>query len=144
MTEVKRFSLVKPTLQTPFHIDFDWWKKQDNNWRVFLFSCLCAEHQNAFADITGVSWIDWVDPDTAEVTTVDGLQHILMTHCTRQAGFLTTSTTLVDAVFRVFLSHGNTPLTPVQLGEIISRQPETILRTLASGIIYKGLRPLQS
>lgn len=144
MTEVKRFSLVKPTTQTPFHIDFDWWKQQDKNWRIFLYGYLCEIHQSAFAQAADSAWIDWVDPDTAEVTTVDGLQHILMTHCARQAGFLSANMALVDAVFRVFLAHGNAPMTPVQLGEIISRPAETILRTLSSGTIYKGIRPLQS
>jgi hypothetical protein len=144
MIEVKRFSLVKPTTQTPFHIDFDWWKQQDSNWRVFLYGYLCPEHQHAFSTATDSTWIDWIDPETAEVTTVDGLQHTLMTHCARQPDFLTANMALVDSVFRVFLAHGNAPLTPAQLGEIISRPPETILRTLAGGVIYKGLRPLQS
>jgi len=144
MTEVKRFSLVKPTTQTPFHIDFDWWKQQDKDWHVFLIGYLCPEHQSAFSNRVESSWIDWVDPDTAEVTSVDGLQHVLMTHCTRQPGFLTSNSSLVDSVFRVLLSNGNTPLTPVQLGELTSRPAETILRTLSSGVIYKGIRPLQS
>ena len=50
MQEIKRFSLVKPTTQTPFHIDFDWWKNQEKNWRVYLFSYLCLEHQSTFAN----------------------------------------------------------------------------------------------
>jgi hypothetical protein len=49
----------------------------------------------------------------------------------------------VDAVFRVFLANQNTPLTPTELGERIGRQPMTILRTLAGGTVYKGLRPTQ-
>ena len=38
MAVVKRFSLVKPTLQTPFHIDFRWWKQNERDWHVFLRS----------------------------------------------------------------------------------------------------------
>ena len=30
MTEVKRYSLVKPTLNTPFHIDFDHQRSLDS------------------------------------------------------------------------------------------------------------------
>jgi hypothetical protein len=144
MVTVKRFSLVKPTTQTPFHIDFEWWKKQDKDWRVFLYGNLCHEHQATFPKNAENTWIDWVDQDTAEVTTVDGLLHILITHCARQPGFITINTTLVDSVFRVLLAHGNSPMTPIQLGEIISRPPETILRTLSSGTVYKGMRPLHS
>ena len=51
MTELKRFSLVKPSLQTRFHIDFDWWGQNDRNWRVDLFGFLCPEHRETFAEI---------------------------------------------------------------------------------------------
>lgn len=141
MTETKRFSLVKPTLNTPFQIDFDWWKEHDNNWRVFLQGYLCLEHQEAFAASDARTSIDWVDPDTAEIRVVDGLQHTLMTHCAQQDSFVTSYTTMVDAVFRVLLAHGNEPMTPAQLGEIINRPPETILRLFSGMQVYKGIRP---
>jgi hypothetical protein len=144
MTEVKRFSLVKPTTETPFHIDFDWWKQQDKDWRIFLNGYLCNEHQTAFSSHSENAWIDWVDPETAEVTRVDGLLHTLITHCARQPSFVTGNTSLVDSVFRVLLANSNLPMTPQQLGDMTARSPETILRTLSSGVIYKGMRPLQS
>ncbi len=141
MSDVKRFSFVKPTLDTPFQIDFDWWKQYDNNWRVFLYSYLCPEHQAAFSGAEQEVWVDWVDPETAEVRTVDGLQHVLMTHCARQPDFLTSNSSLVDSVFRYLLAQGNEPQTPNQLGKAINRPPDTILRTLSSAQIYRGIRP---
>ena len=141
MTETKRYSLVKPTLDTPFQIDFEWWKKHDNNWRVYLLNLLCPEHQAAFANSAHDVWIDWIDPETAEVRTVDGLQHTLMNHCAREIGFVTSNTTLVDAVFRVLLAHGNEPMSPYALAQETNRPAETILRTLAGNTVYKGIRP---
>jgi len=141
MSETRRFSLVKPTLETPFSIDFDWWKEHDNNWRVYLFSYLCPEHQTAFEGSSEDIWIDWIDPETAEVRQVDGLQNVLMSHCAQQEDFLTRNTTLVDSVFRVLLAHGNEPMTVVELGEAINRPPDTILRTLSGMQVYKGIRP---
>ena len=141
MPATKRFSLVKPTLQTLFHIDFDWWKQNDNNWRIHLQGCLCEEHREIINDPNYGDFIDWIDPDTAEVHTVDGLQHILMTHCAREPDFISNFTTLVDAVFRVFLANGNSPATPEFLGNMIGRPPQTILRTLAGTKVYKGIRP---
>ena len=44
-------SLLKPTTRTPFHIDFEWWKKNERDWHVFLRSLLCPEHQEVFAEI---------------------------------------------------------------------------------------------
>ena len=136
-----RFSLVKPTINTPFHIDFNWWKAQDNNWRIFLHDCLCAEHQIAFSRLEDEEWIDWVDPETGEVQRVDGLQHVLMTHCAKQSDFVTSNTSLVDGAFRAFLANGNNPMTPLEISRFITKQPEIILRTLAGPHIYKGIRP---
>jgi hypothetical protein len=144
MSEVKRFSLVKPTLQTPFHIDFEWWKQQEKNWRVYLVGYLCPDHQSAYADSGVNTWIDWVDPETAEVSLVDGLQHTLITHCAKQPDFVSLNTSLVDSVFRLLLAHGNNALTPERLSELTGRPAETILRTLSGSVIYKGIRPLHS
>jgi hypothetical protein len=141
VTELKRFSLVKPSQQTHFHIDFNWWGQNDRNWRVDLFSFLCPEHQEAFEGVRDEKVIDWVDPDTAEVQQVDGLQHILITHCAKQSGFIDERTSLVESAFRLFLSNGNTALTPVELADYLGRSPSVILQTLSGPRVYKGLRP---
>ena len=139
----RRFSLIKPTLQTPFHIDFDWWQKNERDWHVYLRSLLCSEHQELFADVRQGEMIDWVDPKTAEVKPVNGIQHTLMTHCARRPEFVTEQTALVEAVFRLFLTNENMPMTAEELGSLLNRPPETILRTLSGPRVYKGLRPLQ-
>jgi len=144
MAEGKRFSLVKPTIDTPFHIDFAWWKKNERDWHVYLRSLLCAEHQDAFANVEEGETIDWIDPKTAEVKPVEGVQNALMTHCVKQPGFLTAQTALVEAVFRLFISNGNVPLSSGELGAKLNRQPEIILRTLASARVYKGIKPYSS
>ena len=140
--ESKRSSLIKPKLTTPFKIDFDWWKKHDRDWRVFLRSFLCEEHQALFENSDNDEVIDWVDPNTAEVTQVDGLLHVLITHCAKQEGFLDERMALVDSVFRVLLSNGNKPMNSQELGEMLNRPPSTILRTLSGIRVYKGIRPV--
>jgi hypothetical protein len=140
--ESKRSSLIKPKLTSPFQIDFDWWKKNDRDWRVYLRSFLCVDHQRMFEEMDNDEIIDWVDPKTAEVKQVDGLQHTLISHCAKQDGFIGSNMALVDAVFRVFLSNGNKPLTPQELGEILNRPPDTILRTFSGFRVYKGIRPV--
>ncbi len=142
MTDLKRPSLLKPTLQTPFHIDFDWWKQNERDWHVYLRSLLCPEHQESLANIEEGQLIDWVDERTAEVRPVDAIQHALMTHCAQQADFVNEYTALVEAVFRVFLVNGNAPLNSEQLAERLKRPAETILRTLSGPRVYRGLRPL--
>jgi hypothetical protein len=140
--ESKRRSLVKPTLATPFKIDFEWWKNHDRDWRVYLRSFLCDEHQQMFENMSNDEKIDWVDSETAEVTQVDGLQHVLITHCAQQDDFLTSRMALVDSVFRIFLSNGNKPLTSEELGDLLNRPAGTILKTLSGFRVYKGIRPI--
>lgn len=141
MTEPQRYSLIKPTLQTRFRIDFEWWRQRDRDWHVHLAGLLCEEHQQLFAEPGDNLMVDWVDPVTAEVQQVEGIQHILITHCAKQPGFITPHTVMVDAVFRLFLANGNSPLTPIEIGEALQRSPETILKTLTGSRVYRGVRP---
>jgi len=134
---------IKPGLSTPFHIDFEWWERESRELRVYLLSHLCSEHRAQFESIAETGTVDWVDPETAEVQRVDGLQHTLRIHCSQQPGYLEEHTSVVDAIFRVFLANGNAPLTPVELAERIGRkgQGPTLLKTLSGARVYKGLRP---
>jgi hypothetical protein len=141
MPDLKRFSLSRPTLQTKFRIDFEWWQQNDRDWHVYLSGLLCSEHQKAFAFSDTGQMVDWVDPQTAEVQRVDGIQHVLITHCAKQPEFIPEHTSMVDSIFRLFLANGNTPLTSVELSVHLGRPAETILRTLTGGRIYKGVRP---
>ncbi len=134
-------SLLKPGLKTPFHIDFDWWKQNESDWHVFLRSLLCPMHQQALAGVEEGEMIDWIDPQTAEVKPVDGIQHALMSHCALQAGFFDEHTAMVEAVFRVFLANGNQPMSAEDLSAELNRPALTILRTLSGPRIYRGLRP---
>jgi hypothetical protein len=137
-------SLLKPTVQTPFHIDFAWWEQNDRDWHVFLRSLLCSEHQQTFNDMEADSLIDWIDPITAEVKPVDGIQHALMSHCAQQPDFVNAHTSVVEAAFRIFLVNGNQPMSPMDMSKSLNRPAETILRTLSGARIYRGLRPVSA
>jgi hypothetical protein len=136
-------SLLKPNTKTPFHIDFAWWKKNERDWHVFLRSLLCPEHQEAFAEVEEGGMIDWIDPKTAEVKQVDGIQHTLISHCALLPEFCEPRTALVEAVFRAFLANGNVPMSAEDLSKKLERPAETILRTISGPRVYRGLRPYQ-
>lgn len=136
-------SLLKPTIKTPFHIDFDWWKQNENDWHVFLRSLLCEEHQAAFANLEESEKIDWIDPISAEVKLVDGLQHTLMSHCALEPEFANARTAMVEAIFRAFIANGNIPMTAEDLAQKLGRSADTILKTIAGPRVYRGLRPFE-
>ena len=141
MNEGKRHSLVKPTVQTPYHIDFDWWQQNGQDWRVYLRSYLAPEDQLTYANLTEDSPIDLVDPESGEVSQVDALQHILISRYANRSDFISRNTSITEAIFRLFLVNGNLPLSVAEISERIGRAPHTILQMLSSPRIYKGLRP---
>lgn len=133
---------IKPTLDTPFHVDFEWWEKQGLDLNVELVSHLCPEHRAAYAGRPMGEKIDWIDWNTGEVKQVDGLQYVITTHCKRQPGYITQSSTVLGSIFRVFLSNGNQPLSCRQLAPLVGQLPEQVLRVLSGRVVKKGLRPV--
>lgn len=136
--------LVRPTVETRFHIDYDWWDRSDRDLDVYLRSHLCPDHQQALSGLDAAAVFDHVDAETGEVRQVAGVQQVLMTHCSQQAEYIRPQSSLVDAVFRILLANGNTPVSSIELGQRLSRPPQTILRTLSGPRIYKGIRPYLS
>ncbi|MGI6208950.1 MAG: hypothetical protein ACOYEW_12165 [Anaerolineae bacterium] len=132
---------VRPTVQTRFKIDLDWWEKQGRSFRVELWSHLCPGCRENFASHRGTEIIDWVDPETAEVQRVDGLWHSLRTCCAERPEFISGDISLMTAIFRLFLANGNTPLSPLEIWQRLARRdPETILRLLVRSRPYYGIR----
>jgi len=135
----------RPSLDTKFWIDYDWWKASGKDFRVALRGQLCPDCQARFPDHRNTDAVDWVDPETAEVVRTDALLQCLRNECARKPGFLSRSNPLITNVFRVFLLNGNQPLTPRELHEQLPwSEPELILRTLTGGPIYQGLRPVMT
>lgn len=136
-------SLVKPTFETKFHIDFEWWRANDREWRVYLLNYLDEDEQAHYAPlINSDELVDWVDPETAEVHQVDGLLHAVITTAATREDFLGQGTTLVESIFRAFLINGNAPMSINEVAEALDRQPVMVLKILSGGRIYRGLRPI--
>ena len=134
-------SRVKPSLDTKFHIDYSWWDREDRQLRAYLISHLLPDQRGQFENNVETHIVDWIDPDTAEVRRVDALQQAL-TKAAHDPQYISEHTTLVDAVFRVFLANGNKPLSPHELGDRINRAATVILKTLGGPQVYKGIRPI--
>ena len=72
------------------------------------------------------------------------IQQVLMSHCSRLPNYISPQSSLVDAVFRILLANGNVPVSSIDLGQRLGRPPQTILRTLSSPRVYKGIRPVMA
>jgi hypothetical protein len=139
----KPSALVKPTLDTTFHIDYSWWDRSGDDLRVYMLSHLSPEQRERMSAGSEERVVDFVDPDTGEVSQLGELELALQI-AARDPDFINPHTSVVDSIFRVFLANGNLPLSPNQLGDLIGRSPATILKTISGARVYKGIRPVES
>lgn len=139
----KPSALIKPTLDTTFHIDYGWWDRTGEDLRTYQLSHLAPEQRERLSQTTDERMIDYIHPETGEVARLDELQLALHV-AARDPDFINPHTSVVDSIFRVFLANGNTPMTPKELGDAIGRSPTVILKTVSGGRVYKGIRPVES
>ena len=59
--------LVKPTLETRFHIDYDWWEHSEDNLRTYLLTHLTAEQREHFVASNESEILDYINPETGEM-----------------------------------------------------------------------------
>lgn len=133
--------LVKPTLDTKYHIDFGWWDKSSEDLRMYLLSHLLPEQRERLSQTDEERTVDYIDPDTGEVMQLDELG-LAIQIAAEDPNFINPQTSLVDSIFRVFLANGNVPQSPRELEERTGRSAQTILKTLSGGQVYKGIRPI--
>jgi hypothetical protein len=132
---------IKPTLATKFHIDFSWWQEKNQNLRAFLQSHACEACQES-AQKSENQTFDWVNPQTGEVFRLDILWHLINTHCAQDPNFIDSHIPLTSAIFRAFIANNNTPLTPVEIYEVVQKQsPDLILKTIGGRQVYNGIKP---
>lgn len=132
---------IRPTLETKFHIDFSWWQDKNQNLRAFLQSHACEACQESSQENENQTF-DWISPQTAEVFQLDLLWHLIYTHCTQDPNFINSHIPLTSAIFRAFIANNNTPLTPVEIHEVVQKQsPDLILKTIGGRQTYKGIKP---
>jgi hypothetical protein len=133
---------VKPTLDTKFHIDFAWWEKQENKFKVQLRSQACPECLINYDDAES-QMFDWVDSETGEVFQIDLLWHLIYKHCGQNPDFIEESMALTTAIFRAFIANNNAPLTTDEIHKIVKQKsPSLILRTVGGHTVYQGIRPV--
>ena len=132
--------LIKPSVETRFSIDYDWWDSSRDDLHVYLLTHLTDEQQSRLENRELHEVFDYVDPETGEVFQLDQLDVALRESAGRD-DFITGHIGLIDSVFRALLVNGNQPLNALELSEITGRSAETILKTIGGMRVYRGIRP---
>jgi hypothetical protein len=140
MQPAKPSAIVKPTLDTRYHIDYSWFERNGEDLRTYLLSHLSPDQRERLSQSAESRQIDYIDPDTGEVTKLDELQ-LAIRSAAQEPDFINPHTSVVDSIFRVFLANGNKPLSSRQIAEYVGRPASLVLKTLSGGRVYKGIRP---
>lgn len=136
--------LLRPTENTPFHIDYSWFEKNGQDVNVLIYKCLTPEQQERLAGSPVDEAFDFVDEDTGEVKRVTRAMQLIRTERADDPTFISPRLPLAESVFRVFLLNDNQPLTPVELATRIGRKPSEILAQLGGRAVYNGIRPIMN
>lgn len=132
-------TFLKPTVNTKFHIDYDWWERENSDLRSYILTQLPPEKRDYFEQHSGDEVVDYIDPETGEVRQLDELG-LAIQQAAAEEDFINAQTSLVDSVFRAFLANGNVPLNPRELADITGRDAQTILKTVGGPTTYRGIR----
>lgn len=135
--------LIKPSVETKFCIDYDWWETSRDDLNVYLLTHLSQRQRDSLEHRDLQEVFDYVHPETGEVFQLDALE-LAIQESAKRDDFITEHIGLIDSVFRAFLVNGNQPLNARELAEITGRAAATILKTIGGIRIYRGIRPCQS
>ena len=135
--------LIKPSVETKFYIDYQWWEQSRDDLHVYLFTHLSPEQQQSLESKDLAEVFDYVDPETGEVFQMDTLRLAIRESAARD-DFITGHIGLIDSVFRALLVNGNQPLNALELAALTGRDASTILKTIGGVRVYRGIRPHHS
>ena len=134
--------LIRPTVETKFYIDYDWWESSRDDLQIYLLTHLSPGQQSALEHGDFNREYDYVHPETGEVSRVDALG-LAIRESAKRDDFISEHIGLIDSVFRALLVNDNQPLNALELAEATGRDAATILKTIGGVRIYRGIRPFR-
>ncbi len=139
-----KFKQLRPTVRTPFHIDWSWFERNNFDAEAIVRNQLCDTCRRQFEAGLPVTEVDYIDPETAEVIPMDNLREAILTHCRWEPDYIDGDTPLMQAILRLFLANNNHPLTPAEMGQRLTRRDaDAILRVLTASGVQNGIVPVR-
>ncbi|MEO0565001.1 MAG: hypothetical protein AAF125_23040 [Chloroflexota bacterium] len=134
-------SLAKATMDTKFHIDYEWWDNA-TQLRLYMLSHIQDEEERErLGKSEEGAIVDYVHPETGEVFRADEL-NLALQRAAQEDDFINPQASMVDNIFRVFLRNGNQPRSPRELENEVDKSASIILKTIGGTTVYKGIRPV--
>ncbi len=135
----KNVSLHHATPETRFYVDYAWWDEKNRDLQTYIFTRLDIGEDFSY-DLA--EEVDLVDMQTGEVRKVNGFQYAMQSFFSHLPDDFAENASLVDAAFCILLSNANQPMSAIEIGEKLGRDPNVIVKTLGGSRIYQGIRPI--
>ncbi|MCB0076271.1 MAG: hypothetical protein KDD73_02535 [Anaerolineales bacterium] len=137
-----KFNIRRPTIDTPFHIDWGWFERNRLSAESAVYNQVCESHR-AEVEPAGTDEMDYIDSTTGEVFVTDARREVIMALCQFEDDYISAEMPLHQAVFRLLLASNNRPTSPAEMAAQLNRHdPQTLLRLLTSGSVSYGVIPL--
>jgi hypothetical protein len=132
----------RPTEQTKFHIDYDWFEKNGQDVNVLIRKYLTTEQVERIGKSLNAVAHDYIDDETGEVQHVTAAIKLIRDESAKDPNFINTKTPVFEAAFRIFLVNNNKPLTSIELAAMMGRKSVDVLTQLSGRVVYNGIRPI--
>jgi len=133
-------NLKRPTPDTKFYVDYDWWEESNLDLKTYLFTRLDLGEDVSLE--SEQEEVDIINMETGEVRRVDGFQYVIQAYFSQLEDDFTERASLVDAVFCVLLANANQPMTAREIAQKVNRQVNVVLKTIGGPKVYQGIRPI--
>ena len=139
-----KFKLRRPTIDTPFHIDWGWFERNNLSAQSAIYNQICETHRHEVAP-DATEPVDYIDPATGEVFPMDPMREMILSLCQWEDDYITGEMPVNQALFRLLLATNNRPITPSEMASHLKRvDANTLLRLLTSGSVSYGIVPHSS
>lgn len=134
-----RFGLARPTVDTPFHVDWSWFERNQLDSEQVIRDQLCPACARRLVGEEPQD-VDAVDLATGEIRMTDSLREAISAHCQWQPGYLSIEQPLAQVLLRLFLANHNQPQSVTEIARRIGRHDDDqLLRLLVSGTVRNGI-----
>lgn len=132
----------RPTEQTKFHIDYNWFEEKGQDVNVLIQKYLTAEQLERLGNSLNNTAYDYIDEDTGEVQHVNAAVKMIRDESAKAPDFISARTPVFEAAFRIFLVNNNKPLTTIELAAMMGRRSSDVLTQLSGRVVYNGIKPI--
>ena len=137
------FKAMRPTVDTPFEINWSWFERNNINAQSLVRNQLNYKWRQRFDNGLEIKEVDYINSETGEVFKMDNMREAILAECQWEPDYITRDMPLLQSILRLFLANNNQPMTVVEMARRLERHDSNaILNLLTASKIQNGIIPI--